>query len=214
MSRSAEALGLAAVALVLSPGPLAARDRDEPAANRTPDAGDVAMTPITDLNLAKDDIPSALLAAQAAPYASVGIRSCDDIAAAIAPLDAALGPDMDVNEGDNDRVSPGAVAKSVVASFIPFRGILRELSGAAEHQRAFQAAIYAGAVRRGYLKGLGEQKGCPYPARPAFARVVVKTSKNAAPAAPTAGEPAGFVSEPVVQQVPGPQTVQPRSKRR
>jgi hypothetical protein len=210
MSRSAKAFALAAIAHALLPAPAAARDRDEPAANRMPNAEDVAMTPITDLNLAKDDIPSVLLAAQAAPYASVGISSCDDIAAAIAPLDAALGPDMDVIQGDNDRVSPGAVAKSVVASFIPFRGILRELSGAAEHQRTFQAAIYAGAVRRGYLKGLGEQKGCPYPARPAFTRVEMGNSKNAAPTAPHAGEPNGFVSEPVVQELPA----QPRRKRR
>lgn len=214
MSRSADAALALAFALSFLSAPALAQDEREPAANRTPDAGDVAMTPITDLNLAKDDIPSVLLAAQAAPYASVGIRSCDDIAAAIAPLDAALGPDMDVTEGENERVSPGAVAKSVVASFIPFRGILRELSGAAEHQREFQAAIYAGAVRRGYLKGLGEQKGCPYPARPAFARIEVKTSRNAAPDAPPAAEQIGFISEPIVQQVPEPQAARPRAKRR
>ena len=89
MSRSDAALA-AALALSLLSSPTLAQDQDEPAANRTPNAEDVAMTPITDLNLAKDEIPSALLAAQAGPYASVGIRTCDDIAAAIAPLDAAL----------------------------------------------------------------------------------------------------------------------------
>ncbi len=162
------------------------------------------MTPITDLNLAKDEIPSVLLAAQANPYASAGVQSCEDITAALAPLDTALGPDMDLAEGNRERISPGGVAKSVVASFIPFRGILRELSGAAEHQRDFQAAIYAGAVRRGYLKGLGEQKGCAYPARPAFTRVAV-SGKITLPAQTddqSADVSTTFVSEPMVQDVP------------
>jgi hypothetical protein len=208
MSRSARLAPFAALA-VLAASPSLARSQDEPVANRTPDAQDVAMTPITDLNLAKDEIPSVLLAAQADPYASAGLASCKDIAAALAPLDAALGPDMDVVDGDNDRISPGSVAKSVVASFIPFRGILRELSGAAEHQRDFQAAIYSGAVRRGYLKGLGQEKGCAYPARPAFARVKVTGKKASDASAPgqAGGEPTAFVSEPVVQEIP-------RSKKR
>lgn len=191
---------------MLAASPSLARAQDEPVANRTPDAGDVAMTPITDLNLAKDEIPSVLLAAQADPYASTGLKTCQHITAALAPLDAALGPDMDVVEDDNERISPGSVAKSVVASFIPFRGILRELSGAAEHQREFQAAIYAGAVRRGYLKGLGQQKGCAYPARPAFARVKVngKRAGDAREQGQPDGEPTAFVSQPVVQEVPSP----------
>ena len=170
------------------------------------------MTPITDLNLAKDEIPAVLLAATEAPYASAGLTSCDAIAAAIMPLDATLGPDMDLAEQDNDRVSAGAVAKSLVASFIPFRGVIRELSGAAEHQRNFQAAIYAGAVRRGFLKGLGQQKGCPYPARPAFTRVDVAQGTGTA-ATLDAPDEAGFVSQPVVQEIPaasGP----PRKRRR
>ena len=80
---------------------------------------------------------------------------------------------MDVAGSDPDRLSVGSVAKSVVASFIPFRGIVREVTGAADHKRQFEAAIYAGAVRRGYLKGMGQQRKCPYPARPAAMRVPV-----------------------------------------
>lgn len=169
--------------------------------NRTPDAEDVAMTPVTDLNLKKDEIPSVLLAARADPYASVGIRNCRDIQSAIAPLDAALGPDMDVYEEEGERISAGAVAKSVVASFIPFRGILRELTGAADHKREFEAAIYAGAVRRGFLKGLGQQRGCSYPARPAATKIAAAKAPKAtkSEAASDSSEPATFVSQPVVQ---------------
>jgi hypothetical protein len=112
---------------------------------------------------------------------------------------------MDVIVDDRDRISWGRVATSAVGSFIPFRSVLRELSGAADHQRAFQAAIYAGAVRRGFLKGLGQQQGCAYPARPAYARVVfAEDSKKARKAAEPAQESGAvtFVSEPVVQEIP------------
>ncbi|WP_067679188.1 hypothetical protein [Tsuneonella dongtanensis] len=199
MSRYADLARAAALGLALVASPAFAQDADDPVMNRTPDAEDVAMTPITDLNLKKDEIPSVLLAAGADPYASVGIRNCKDIAAAIAPLDAALGPDMDIHDEDGERISAGAVAKSVVASFIPFRGILRELTGAADHKREFEAAIYAGAVRRGFLKGLGQQKGCAYPARPAAAKIAAKPAKAKKVQSAGGGEPTTFVSEPVVQ---------------
>lgn len=208
MFRSVDPARAAALALALLAAPAFAQDPQEPAASRTPDAEDVAMTPITDLNLRKDEIPGVLLAAAADPYASTNLKKCADIAAALAPLDAALGPDMDVARDESERVSAGAVAKSVVASFIPFRGVLRELTGAAEHQRDFQAAIYAGAVRRGFLKGLGQQMKCPYPARPAFARLepVQRVAKGSGKATEPEGEgkPTRFVSEPVVQGGPQP----------
>lgn len=213
MSRSAKALIGAGLAVAMMPSAALARAADEPAAGRTPNAEDVAMTPLTDLNIRKDAVPAALLAALADPYASSDIRKCADVAAALAPLEAALGPDMDVAGRQSERLSAGVVAKSVVASFIPFRGILREVSGAAEHERTFESAIYAGAVRRGFLKGLGQQMKCPYPTRPAFTRVAVadvpaidarpakrpKRGKRAATASSAVAN--GFVSQPVIQPI-------------
>lgn len=214
MSRQADLARLPAIVLALSVAtsalPVAARDSSQPAANREPDARDVAMTPVTDLNLTKDEIPAVLTAAVADPYTTANAGDCRAIESSIAELDAVLGPDMDIVGNEGDRLSTGRMAKSVVASFIPFRGILRELTGAAEQERDWRAAIYAGSVRRGFLKGLGQQKGCAYPARPAFTRVTMserpepqgskgrrQPSSNEAPlpAAP-------FVSEPVVQAVP------------
>jgi hypothetical protein len=55
----------------------------------------------------------------------------------------------------------------VVGSLIPFRGIIRELSGANDQQRKVSTAIQAGVARRAYLKGVGQQRGCAYPARAA-----------------------------------------------
>jgi hypothetical protein len=214
MSRQADLARLPAIVLALSVAtsalPVAARDSSQPAANRDPDARDVAMTPVTDLNLAKDEVPAVLLAAVADPYTSTSVSDCRAIETSIAELDAVLGPDMDIVVEEGDRLSTGRMAKSVVASFIPFRGILREITGAAEQERDWRAAIYAGSVRRGFLKGLGQQKGCAYPARPAFTRVTMsetpepKQSKGrkrvASGDAPLAAET--FVSEPVVQSIP------------
>jgi hypothetical protein len=202
MSRSAK-LAATALALALLTEPATARVQEEPVMGRTPDAQDVAMTPVTDLNLKKDEIPPVLIAAAINPYASVDLKKCTDIASAIALLDGALGPDMDVAQTDPDKVSAGAVAKSVVASFIPFRGVIRELTGAADHQREFEAAIYAGAVRRGFLKGLGQQMNCPYPSRPAFAQPAVarqpaKSAKKDREVAASA-DPNSWVAQPVVQ---------------
>jgi hypothetical protein len=43
---------------------------------------------------------------------------------------------------------------------------VRKLTGAERHDHLVQDAITAGAVRRAYLKGLGEAKGCNPPATP------------------------------------------------
>ena len=40
----------------------------------------------------------------------------------------------------------GSVAKSVVGALIPFRGVIREISGANKHEREFQDAIMAGVI--------------------------------------------------------------------
>ena len=157
---------LAALCVGLATAPLAAQERDRTVTNG-PDIEDIAMTPITDLNLSRDEIPDVLLFAAANPYAVADTATCDQIAVGIAQLDALLGPDLDV-KGAKTGIAVGKAAQSAVGSLIPFRGILREITGAADHQRKFEAAILAGAIRRGYLKGLGQQRECEYPARPAY----------------------------------------------
>ncbi|MFN4114384.1 MAG: hypothetical protein ACK4GD_10630 [Sphingomonadaceae bacterium] len=188
--------------------PAAAQDSTSNARDREPDLQRIATTPIRDLNLTRDPIPAVLIRANEAPYDANGLRRCRDIGAAIAELDAVLGPDIDVAAEERDRISVGRIAQSAVGSLIPFRSIVRELSGAADHRRAFEEAIYAGSIRRGFLKGLGQQRGCAYPARPAYARVRVtsadrtdtaKGRERAAMKEERAEDGTLFVSEPVVQ---------------
>ncbi|MBX9897790.1 MAG: hypothetical protein K2Y17_07805 [Qipengyuania sp.] len=144
-----------------------ARQQQQPVTDRSPDAGRVAETPLRDLNLKKDGIPPVLQAAARDPYATDGLTSCTAVSAAVRELDVLLGPDFDLGEAQRNGVTPGKVAESVVGSLIPFRGLIREASGAASAERQLQVAIFAGATRRGFLKGLGVQRGCNWPAGPA-----------------------------------------------
>lgn len=128
--------------------------------------------PLRDVNVLRTKIPPVLLEAMADPYKRPTPNNCAGIIAAVRPLDGALGADLDEPAVDEDDVMErgsktalGAVA-TLSSGMIPFRGWIRQLSGAERHDGLVQAAILAGAVRRAYLKGLGETKGCQPPATP------------------------------------------------
>jgi len=145
----------------LAAAPLAAQVMPEP------DAGEVAKTPLRDLNIDGREIPEVLVAAERDPYATAGLDQCNAIVADIAALDGVLGADYDIAEDrGGDRISEGRIGQSVVGSILPFRGIVREVTGAAENDRRLRAAYTAGMVRRAFLKGWGLGRGCAYPARP------------------------------------------------
>lgn len=140
---------------------------DRPMTKREPNAVDVAATPMTDLNIRKDEIPQLLIDAQTKPYDLTGLSRCGQLAARIGEFDAILGDDIDLPQTAGQRVSAGRVAQYVVGSFIPFRGLIREFSGANDQRRRVEAAVSAGLIRRAYLKGIGQERGCRYPARAA-----------------------------------------------
>lgn len=172
---------LAAPAFAQTPSGTAREEK--PITQRDPSAVDVIATPATDLNLKKGEIPPILIAAAQDPYGLSGMRRCADLAAEVSRLDAVLGDDIDIAQSPSRRVSPGKVAQSVVGSFIPFRGLIREISGASEQERRQQMAIYAGSTRRSFLKGVGYQRGCPWPARSATPDMLAKIAReNAADA--------------------------------
>ncbi len=142
-------------------------------------AQDIAMSPLSDINIRKKDVPVVLDMAMIKPYDLTGIKSCKGFTTAIMDLDGALGDDIDVATGeksDEEKMGngAGAIAKSVLGGFIPFRGIIREVSGANAHERLWDRALYAGAVRRAFLKGVGQQRSCAWPARSATPAVLAK----------------------------------------
>lgn len=189
-------------------------------------AEDVAMSPLSDINIRKKDVPVVLEMAMIKPYDLAGIKSCKGFTTAIMDLDGALGDDIDVATGeksDEEKMGngAGAIAKSVLGGFIPFRGIIREVSGANAHERLWDRALYAGAVRRAFLKGVGQQRGCAWPARSATPAVLAKLAaereslklarsdekdqKNKRKDEKTSGEPTniGFEAKPVVETTGG-----------
>jgi hypothetical protein len=130
------------------------------------------------VNLLRTKIPPVLLDAVADPYdrpqfARRASRTsvCRQLATLLQPLDEALGPDLDTpeeNQGLAHRgrdAAYGAIA-TAASSVIAFRSWVRKLSGAEQHDALVQNAITSGAVRRAYLKGLGEAHSCDPPATP------------------------------------------------
>lgn len=131
-----------------------------------PNAGDVALTPLDDLGVTSKDIPEVLLRAVLGPYSMEHMHTCNSMTAEIMRLDGVLGEDYDAYAEGKGGFDVGRAAQSLVGSIIPFRGVVREVTGAAGKDREMAAAITAGMVRRGFLKGIGMERGCAVPARP------------------------------------------------
>jgi len=130
-------------------------------------AGKIATQPVRDVGLDKDEIPPVLLKAVENPYAAPPSRTCAGLKTAINELNAVLGADFTVGAKENENRTgkiAEAVGRTVVNSLIPFRGLVREISGAAPAERRLQAAVTAGIARRGYLRGMAASKKCKAPA--------------------------------------------------
>jgi hypothetical protein len=141
-----------------------------------------AMTPLRDLNVVRSKIPDVLLQSLADPYARPPRGwKCTQLIAMIQPLDDALGEDIDrMPPGDEDLTERSkevalSTAVDLATGAIPFHGWIRKLSGAESHDKLVHSAIVAGDVRRAYLKGLGEAKGCNPPATPSHERAGMAT---------------------------------------
>lgn len=143
--------------------------------------GDAALSPLTDLNVRREQIPTVLLQAQANPYDRRNLNQCTTIGAEVARLDEALGPDRDeppvpdnptLNERGQDALAEAALdaIRNAATDFIPYRSWVRQLSGAQARSKVVQDAVEAGRLRRAYLKGLGMRANCAPPASPAWFR--------------------------------------------
>lgn len=142
--------------------------------------GDAVMAPLEDLNLRRKDIPEILTQAVTKPYDLTGLDNCEAIASEVTKLDSLLGADFDEPPPPQDAKSlrerggeaAGDVARGSVRnatrSIIPFRGLVRQMTGAQRHQKEMDTAIQAGKVRRAYLKGVGMNKNCAPPAAPSW----------------------------------------------
>ena len=136
---------------------------------------DAALSPLEDVNLKRDKIPEEFKEIRN-PYAVDADVSCEKIAKEVTVLDGLLGRDWDVpppdKEGLSERAADGAstafldTVASGASGFIPYRGIVRTVSGANSHATKVRKAYERGSHRRTFLKGMGLIKGCTYPAAP------------------------------------------------
>jgi hypothetical protein len=159
-----------ALALLLLTAPLYAQDREERQKETGEMMGDAVTQPLADINLKRKGVPAILQAVRDKPYDMTGIRTCREIIAEVTKLDAALGDDFDkieVNTRDRKRKEGAAgVTRGIISGLIPFRALIREVSGARASDQDYREAVYAGVVRRSYLKGLGTARRCRAPGRP------------------------------------------------
>ncbi|MBP7703810.1 MAG: hypothetical protein KA105_00840 [Caulobacter sp.] len=172
-------LSLAACASAPKPPP-SGRIQTTEQVNRSGFVG-AASAPARDLNMLRTKIPPVLLEALDDPYKRPTPATCAEIIALVKPLNEALGGDIDDPGSPDDRplIDKGRDAAEDTAygfmagaaqDLIPMRGWVRRLSGAEQHDRLVRAAIVAGGIRRGYLKGLGESRGCNPPATPSHVK--------------------------------------------
>ena len=129
-------------------------------------AGRIASQPARDVGVAKTRIPPALVEASNDPYSVRGLKTCKNIAAAFHAMTDVLGPDFKAGEiKKENRAGKLAEAggQTVVNSLIPFRGLVREVTGAAPAQRRLNRALDAGYARRGFLRGLYTARKCKSP---------------------------------------------------
>jgi hypothetical protein len=150
-------------------------------AERTTEQGvnEAAHAPFEDFNLVRSKVPKVLLEAVTDPYARPQPVTCDALAAELAKLDDALGPDFDVPKAPRSTMDKSAsfaagagakAMKDLTEGWIPMRNWVRYMTGAEQHSKDVQTAISAGQARRAYLKGLAQSEGCVDlgPAQPAY----------------------------------------------
>jgi hypothetical protein len=158
---------LAVAAAVLAASPVLAQTEPSKTQQIEEGASKVATSPLKDVGVIRDKIPQVLIDARTGTYALPSPLTCKTLFDAVDALDAELAPDLDADSTQiKSGMSATEIGETVVHGLTPLRSWVRKLSGAEKNANEVQAAIVAGSVRRGYLKGLGLQMGCKPPAAP------------------------------------------------
>jgi hypothetical protein len=199
-ARTSRALALAAGLAMAAPVAEAA-DPPKPASEGDNTIGGAIAQPARDLNVMREKIPPPLAIAASAPY--LPPADCQSADTEIAQLTRVLGGDIDAPDTSNgDNPAEAAVAGAVRSAIgLPFRGVIRRLSGAEKRDQTFRAAVMAGMVRRGYLRGVRAQMNCDAPTAVAASEPEAALPPDDPAAAPlaasaeTAAQPASDIVE-------------------
>lgn len=154
----AAAIGLTACASTVSP---AKRDKKN--------LGSAAVAPLKDLGIVRMEAPKQLSDIQY-PYDQARLdNGCPQIRYEIDALEKLLGAETYIappgkSGGEVAKETAGGAvvgaAESATTSFIPFRGIVRGVTGANAREAEIDRAIIMGLMRRSFLRGYGLASQC------------------------------------------------------
>lgn len=136
-----------ATAAILAAAPLAAAAQDPVRPGRE-----------SGLGVTGPDMPDLLARIQADPYAPPREPGCEGVSAELVELEAILGPDVDIPKEQTSNAS--SAVGGAIKSLIPYRGVVRLVTGAGKKEQALVDASMAGSARRGYLRGLQASMSC------------------------------------------------------
>ena len=172
--------------------------------------------PFRDLGFVRDTPTAILQRASDAPYA-IPAGGCPGLVSEIIALDFALGPDVDADHPDDEhRFRAGSLVTGAIRSAVslPYRGIVRRISGAEHREHVMQDAQRSGMARRAFLKGLrmrdcasSEIASAPEQEMmdaPTPVRMMASSTPPAAPAVVAHAEPAPPAERPVVMASAAP----------
>jgi hypothetical protein len=149
--------------LLAAAAPIAASAQSGQDNSTGAEVGRIAVRPAQDIGVVKTKVPPLLEAIGDNPYSMNGTGSCATIANGVRALSNVLGPDFGDDapvRGNRKGAMAKAGGKALVDSIIPFRGLVREVTGAASAERRVQLATFAGVARRGFLRGIFRSRGC------------------------------------------------------
>jgi hypothetical protein len=173
---------LAAAATLILAEPALAQTEPSRTKQIEDDASKVATSPLKDVGVIREKIPQVLIDARTGTYVLPSPLTCATIFDAVDALDAELAPDLDQDSTQlKSGMSATEIGETVVHGLMPMRSWIRKLSGAEKNANEVQAAIVAGSVRRGYLKGVGLQMHCKPPAAPLGVTLPAATPAKAKP---------------------------------
>jgi hypothetical protein len=128
---------------------------------------DAAGEPFRDVGWTRENPPEVLIRAAEAPYALPSDTECSAILNEISALDLVLGPDLDRSDELEEEASFDAsgLLSGAIGGIIglPYRRIIRRVSGAEGRESVLRDAIRAGMVRRAFLKGVAVAACAPVP---------------------------------------------------
>lgn len=150
--------GALLVAVLLAAAPAMGQD-----SNRSP-VEDIASQPLRDLGIMRTEVADVLQKAVDDTYSLAGLRTCAQLRSAVRELDGVLGADWDrrpatATEDPAEQIAQAGL-RAGVGALIPFRGVVREVTGSAAAERRLRVAVQAGQARRGYLRGVMANRGC------------------------------------------------------